>query len=148
MHDQPFGFDYAYKAHHQEHHKTFGAGKTYELSNHPPEKRQKNRRTIPMAWWNWIVLLLIVMLPVVPVCLIFFSLWWPIIITATVFVMYYCTYEYLHWCMHDPQGRWFEDKRWFVWFNKRHRLHHKHVGKNFNVVLPLADLMLGTLILE
>ena len=31
---------------------------------------------------------------------------------------------------------------------EHHRIHHKHARKNFNVVLPLGDLVFGTLSLE
>ena len=36
----------------------------------------------------------------------------------------------------------------FFRLNGHHLLHHRYMGKNFNVVLPLADLCLGTFILR
>jgi sterol desaturase/sphingolipid hydroxylase (fatty acid hydroxylase superfamily) len=33
----------------------------------------------------------------------------------------------------------------FYRLNGHHLLHHRYMQKNFNVVLPLADLLLGTL---
>ena len=148
MHGKPFGFKYAYKGHHETHHVIFGAGKTYELKNHAENKRQLNKKTIPMAWWNWIVLLIFAVSPVIPIWLTVFSMWWPVIITATVFLLYYITYEYFHWCMHDPTGRWFEKTFWFIWINRHHNLHHKNPKTNLNVVLPFADWLLGTLVTE
>jgi sterol desaturase/sphingolipid hydroxylase (fatty acid hydroxylase superfamily) len=36
----------------------------------------------------------------------------------------------------------------FFRLNGHHLLHHRYMGKNFNVVLPLADLCLRTLLLR
>jgi sterol desaturase/sphingolipid hydroxylase (fatty acid hydroxylase superfamily) len=36
----------------------------------------------------------------------------------------------------------------FFRLNGHHILHHRYMHKNFNVVLPLADLLLGTLLLR
>ncbi len=61
----------------------------------------------------------------------------------------YClAYEVIHWCEHVPRNRWFERTRWFQFLLEHHRLHHKFARKNYNVVLPLPDLLLGTLSLE
>ncbi len=61
----------------------------------------------------------------------------------------YCTaYEMIHWCEHVPKDRWFERTRWFQFLLEHHRVHHKHARKNYNVVLPLGDLLFGTLSLE
>ena len=139
MHNKPFGFKYAFHGHQELHHSIFGPKRTYELRNHPPEKQLVNKKTIPMAWWNWIVLLIIATLPVVAMCYAFLSVWWPIVVTSSVFFLYYCTYEYFHWCMHDPKGRWFENKSWFIWINRHHNIHHAKLNKNLNVVLPFAD---------
>ncbi len=145
MHAKPFGFNYAFNGHVREHHTIFRSGELYVLQNHSPEKQKTHRKTIPMAWWNWIVLLVIANSPVAVICLII-SVWWPLIVTTSVFFVYYCTYEYFHWCMHDPKGHWFENKWWFVWINNHHNIHHAKMGKNFNVVLPFADWLFRTLV--
>jgi sterol desaturase/sphingolipid hydroxylase (fatty acid hydroxylase superfamily) len=61
---------------------------------------------------------------------------------------YYGAYEYLHWCMHLPRERRVERSGLFFRLNGHHLLHHRYMGKNFNVVCPLADLCLGTLLLR
>jgi sterol desaturase/sphingolipid hydroxylase (fatty acid hydroxylase superfamily) len=61
---------------------------------------------------------------------------------------YFATYEYLHWCMHLPRRRKIERSGIFFRLNGHHLLHHRYMHKNFNVVLPLADLCLGTLLLR
>lgn len=145
MHKKPFGFKYAYKYHHQIHHVIFGGYKTYKLANHNDKNQEKDKKTIPMAWWNWIVLLIIAVTPVLCFLLLFLHIWWPAIITSIVFFGYYCVYEYTHWCMHDSTGRWFENKKWFISMDHRHKLHHQNTNTNFNVVWPFADFLLKTL---
>ena len=50
--------------------------------------------------------------------------------------------------MHLPKQRRIEKGRLFRLLNGHHILHHRYMHKNFNVVLPLADLLLGTLMLR
>ncbi len=54
----------------------------------------------------------------------------------------------MHWCMHLPRKRNVERSGIFFRLNGHHLLHHRYMHKNFNVVLPLADLCLGTLLLR
>jgi hypothetical protein len=72
---------------------------------------------------------------------------WTGTIAGTIFV-YYCAYEGFHYLMHKPSIAWIEGSRPFKFLERHHRLHHVHMGKNFNVVMPLADLVLGTLLLR
>ncbi len=57
---------------------------------------------------------------------------------------YYAIYEYFHYCMHVPGGRWFEKLRPFTFVKEHHRIHHKYMQQNLNVFFPLADKCLGT----
>ena len=59
-------------------------------------------------------------------------------------VAYYGVYEYFHFCMHVPAGRWFEKIRPYTFAKEHHRIHHKYMQQNLNVFFPLADLCLGT----
>jgi sterol desaturase/sphingolipid hydroxylase (fatty acid hydroxylase superfamily) len=71
------------------------------------------------------------------------------VVGATVVcTIYYAAYEYMHWCMHLPNRRHVERSKIFFRLNGHHLLHHRYMHKNFNVVLPLADLLLGTLLLR
>jgi hypothetical protein len=54
----------------------------------------------------------------------------------------------MHWCMHLPRKRNVERSGIFFRLNGHHLLHHRYMGRNFNVVFPLADLSLGTLLLR
>lgn len=142
-----FVFDYPFETHACVHHNRFKADESYEIGNHEEDVRRMNSQTIPMAWWNGPVIIAIATSPFFLTWLIGFS-WIPIIAVGLSITLYYATYEYTHWCMHDPKNRWFESSKLYKWINKHHRLHHAYMGKNFNVVLPLADLCLGTLVLE
>src|SRR5208282_2077392 len=62
--------------------------------------------------------------------------------------IYYGAYEYMHWCMHLPRKRHVERSGIFFRLNGHHLLHHRYMNRNFNVVLPLADLCFGTLLLR
>ncbi len=136
---QPLGaFRYPFTAHALTHHVIFKADRTYHLS------REKDKETIPMAWWNGPVLVLLATLPFFPFVLLHA---WPVPITALIVLsLYYGMYEYLHWCMHLPQKRRVERTGIFFRLNGHHLLHHRYMNKNFNVVCPFADLVCGTLL--
>lgn len=139
---QPMGrFEYAFRTHAIVHHRTFRADHTYHLIE------EKDKATIPMAWWNGPVLIL--MCEIVFVALAWGTGHWGLAVGSLLaFCLYYGTYEYLHWCMHLPKQRRLERSGIFFRLNGHHLLHHRYMHKNFNVVLPLADLCLGTLILR
>jgi hypothetical protein len=141
MHRPVGRFRYAYHAHTLVHHHTFKADHTYHLIN------EADKETIPMAWWNGPVIILIGLLPVSAVAWALGQ--WAIVPgAAACFAAYYGAYEYMHWCMHLPKWRRIERSRLFRRLNGHHLLHHRYMHKNFNVVLPLADLLLGTLLLR
>ncbi len=139
---RPLGpFTYPFKKHAQVHHRVFSFDHTYHL------QKTEDRHTIPMAWWNGPLLILIATLPA-----LFVSWWlhrWSLCITVgLVIAAYYGAYEYLHWCMHLPKRRGVERTGLFFRLNGHHLLHHRYMNRNFNVVLPFADLCLGTLLLR
>ena len=137
---QPLGdFDYAFKAHAIVHHQTFKADHTYHLIN------EKDKMTIPMAWWNGPLLVTLCQLPfaIAGALLGNFAILYGSFLACSA---YYGTYEYIHWCMHLPRKRSIERTGVFFRLNGHHLLHHRYMHKNFNVVLPLADLCLGTLL--
>jgi hypothetical protein len=59
---------------------------------------------------------------------------------------YYAGYELFHYFMHKPQIDFVERSRWFRFLKKHHQIHHFHMNRNLNVLFPLADLVLGTLV--
>jgi hypothetical protein len=138
MHRPLGSFRYAFQAHALVHHKVFKADHTYHLVH------DHDKGTIPMAWWNGAVLILIASSPCFVVSLL--SGQWAFYAGSLLaFASYYGVYEYIHWCMHLPKARRIEKPWWFRRLNGHHLLHHRYMHKNFNVVMPLADLFLGTL---
>jgi len=139
---RPLGkFTYPFERHALIHHHIFKADHTYHLI------REKDKHTIPMAWWNGPVLVLACELPCFIAALIS-GKWGFLVGSALACTVYYAAYEYMHWCMHLPRNRHVERSGIFFRLNGHHLLHHRYMHKNFNVVLPLADLCLGTLVLR
>jgi hypothetical protein len=141
MHKPVGKFDYAFRAHAIVHHGIFKSDHTYHLIN------EKDKETIPMAWWNGPAIIAIGLLPVSAIA------WavghWSLVLgAAVVFSLYYGAYEYIHWCMHLPKARRIEYSWPFRRLNGHHLLHHRYMHKNYNVVLPFADLCFGTLLLR
>jgi hypothetical protein len=141
MHKPLRWFRYPFDAHAVVHHQIFKADHTYHLIH------EKDKETIPMAWWNGPALIVLGSLPSLVASAIFGQ--WGIACGAlAAFSTYYVVYEYIHWCMHLPKKRRIEKPWLFQRLNGHHLLHHRYMHKNFNVVLPLADLCLGTLMLR
>ena len=67
-------------------------------------------------------------------------------LTAT--LLYFVTYEYMHWNMHVPRDHWVERFGWFQFLRQHHHLHHRYMQKNFCVLFPLADWVMGTMVTE
>lgn len=139
---RPLGkFRYPFEAHALVHHRVFRADESYHLAD------AKDAKTIPMAWWNGPALVAIGMMPY---ALLSWGLGhWSFLVGGVIGCAgYYGAYEYIHWCMHLPKKRQVERSGIFFRLNGHHLLHHRYMGKNFNVVMPLADLLLGTLLLR
>ncbi len=141
-------FKYPFTAHTRVHHHVFKADGSYHLGTH--ERPDADRKTIPMDWWNGPALCLAATsLTVVPSLLI--GDWSLSLIFLGVCSAYYGVYEYIHWCMHLPKNHPMRlvERFWvFRRLNGHHLLHHRYMHKNFNVVLPFADLCCGTLLLR
>mgnify|MGYP000444903260 CR=1 FL=1 len=62
---------------------------------------------------------------------------------------YYLAYELIHFCDHLPEGHIVTRLPGFRYMRAHHRAHHaprRMHSMNFNIVFPLADLVLGTLV--
>jgi hypothetical protein len=141
MHKPIRVFRYPFERHTLIHHQIFKADHTYHLH------KEQDKHTIPMAWWNGPVLIGLCQLPFIVAAVA--SRKWGLVCGAGIAcTLYYAAYEYMHWCMHLPQKRHVERSVIFYRLNGHHLLHHRYMHKNFNVVMPLADLLLGTLMLR
>ncbi len=138
MHTNLKWFSYPFKAHAVTHHGIFKSDYSYHL------QKARDKHTVPMAWWNAPVMwALHVPFMLMAQYLTGRSVFWGLLMAM---VLYYAAYEYLHWCMHVPKKRNLERSGIFFRLNGHHLLHHRYMGKNLNVVLPLADLLMGTLV--
>ena len=125
----------------------------FEDTFHVTEEEQ--HEALHFQWWGGPFLIL---LNVLPWAVVGFALeWWlgfdlPMIaITATVaatFGVYYAGYEGFHYLMHKPSIPFIEGLAFFQFLKRHHRIHHVHMDRNLNVLLPIADFLLGTLELE
>lgn len=124
----------------------------YDDTFHVTEEEQEEALTF--AWWGGPVLVLINQ---VPWLLLGWGLWsaglqlpyLPFLVTfAATVLLYYAGYEGLHYLMHKPGFPWIENSRYFRFIERHHRIHHYRMDTNLNVLLPLADLCLGTLVTE
>lgn len=141
MHRPFFSFTYPFRSHALVHHHVFKSDHTYHVV------READKKIIPMAWWNGPVLIFTGMTPVLALTIPFHR--WDMTLGMFIaFSAYYATYEYMHWCMHLPKARRVERSWIFYRLNGHHLLHHRYMHKNFNVVMPVADFCLGTLLLR
>lgn len=129
---------YPFRAHALIHHGIFRSGPSYFLS------QAEDLKKIRFAWWNAPLILVLHALPLLSIQYLF---------QVNIFIggmaalgAYYFLYEYFHFCMHVPNGRWFEKSWWFRWLDAHHHMHHKRYFNNLNVVFPLADFVFGTLV--
>ncbi len=136
---RPFSFfDYPFRSHTLTHHHIFNAGEGYHI------QEEKHEDKVTFAWWN-APLLIGLNMPVLYLAQKASGLpfLWP---GVAAMALYYTAYESFHWVMHVPRERWIEKTAAFRFLDRHHRLHHLFQYRNFNVVLPVADFLLGTLI--
>lgn len=131
-------WQYPFHAHALVHHGLFRADHTYHLQH------EQHKKKVTFAWWNGPGLLLLHLPLLLSLAYLFgWSVFWG---GLAALVLYYVLYESLHWCMHIPKNRWVERTKVFRWLNARHYLHHRYAFQNLNVVFPLADWILGSLV--
>ena len=112
----------------------------------------EQEEALTFAWWGGPTLIAINVVPWVLIVwalsatgLIPFSLVMPAMV-AGVFVLYYIGYEGFHYLMHKPSIPWIERGRYFQFLKRHHRIHHFRMDRNLNVLLPVADFLLGSLV--
>jgi hypothetical protein len=141
MHRLTAGWRYPFERHALIHHRIFRADHTYHVVD------ERHKQTIPMAWWNGPAIVAVCLIPFI-IAAVLSRKWGVLCGGAMACTVYFAAYEYMHWCMHLPRQRHVERSGIFFRLNGHHLLHHRYMHKNFNVVLPLADLLLGTLLLR
>jgi hypothetical protein len=115
---------------------------------------QEQEEALAFKWWGGPTLILI---NVVPWALLTWGFAaWGVVFPHVAFVVafaatvaiYYAGYEGLHHLMHKPAPSFITRSRYFRFIERHHRIHHIHMDRNLNVLLPLADFCLGTLVTE
>ena len=66
------------------------------------------------------------------------------VVLEIVVCLHHFLWNNLHLEMHKPDKRFFSDWPIYKFLARHHYLHHAYPNKNFNVVLPIADYVLGT----
>ena len=125
-----------FRAHTLIHHQVYKGDQTYALAE------GKTPENVAMDWWA-LLAFLGVHVPILG-AVQYLTGWHCFWGGLAAIAVYYGLYEYFHWCMHVPNQRPFEKWRVYRFIREHHRLHHVHMLKNLNVILPLADLTLGT----
>jgi len=128
------------------HHQLCKFGDTFEIVE------EEQHESLTFKWWGGPLLILIILSPWL--CLAWWSaaIGWalprlPFLIALGVTTsLYYAGYEGLHHLMHMPRFPWVERARWFQFLKKHHRIHHIKMNRNLNVLVPIADFFLGTLV--
>lgn len=76
--------------------------------------------------------------------LIALASWQGAAIFVIVVTFHHWLWNKIHLEMHKPEGRSFSKWPVYKFLARYHYLHHVHPNKNFNVVFPFADYVLGT----
>jgi hypothetical protein len=124
----------------------------FEDTFHVVEEEQHEALTF--MWWGGPMLIALNVAPwvILSIVLHAFGMSLPylafVITFASVLALYYAGYEGLHYLMHKPTFPFVERSRFFQFIKRHHRIHHVYMNRNLNVLLPLADLMLGTFVTE
>jgi hypothetical protein len=80
-----------------------------------------------------------------PAALLIALVSWPgAVMLVAVVTLHHWVWNKIHLEMHKPEQKGFSKWRVYKLLARYHWMHHRHSNKNFNVVFPLADYILGT----
>jgi hypothetical protein len=130
--DRSAKYKRVFEAHAMVHHKHYS--KIFSDEPVPVGEDQEIRLTVRKAPMK--------SLPVtIPLALI----WWPgALVFRGVMTLHHWIWNKIHLQMHKPEERVFKNWSAYKFLAEYHWLHHRYPNKNFNVVLPFADYVLGT----
>jgi hypothetical protein len=119
-------------------------------------KDVEQHEALTFQWWGGPTLIALNVLVWIPVTWALGAThvlpWWGAslvsAIALVVFGLYYAGYEGFHYLMHKPSIPWIERSKLFRFLERHHRIHHARTDRNFNVLAPLADIVLGTFTLD
>ena len=129
---------YPFELHALLHHKIFKSDKSFHAQN---DEMKEHVTFVPRDYF----FLLMLNVPFFLLAELITGV--PVIIGGSIAtLMYVGAFDILHWAFHIPKSRFFERWGWFRFIKRHHLLHHKYQYRNLNVVLPIADLVIGTLV--
>ena len=135
MHRKTF-VSFPYELHAVGHHGMFRGDETYHAQN----EDMRNHVTFVARDY---VILLAANLPLW--CSVEWLVGRPLVIGGFLATFAYLqAFNSFHWRWHVPSDTWLQRTSLFKWAKERHRIHHDNQGVNFNLVLPLADLLFRT----
>jgi hypothetical protein len=70
--------------------------------------------------------------------------WLGAVVFVAVMVFHHWAWNKIHLEMHKPEQKLFSTWPVYKFLARHHCLHHRHLDRNFNVVFPFADYVLGT----
>jgi len=138
MHKQNFlsrrfpSFNRTFEAHAIVHHKHYSQIFTDEPV--PPGEDKEIRLTVRKAPIKALPFAALIALVSIPGAVVFI---------ATV-VFHHWAWNKIHLEMHKPEGKAFSQWPLYKFLARHHYLHHVYPNRNFNVVFPFADYVLGT----
>jgi hypothetical protein len=143
---RPLGPRAFFVAHALIHHQLCKFEDTYQITD------EEQREAMTFTWWSGPALIALNLLPWVVISLGLSALGVSLPYVAFLVgfgvatTLYYLGYEGLHYLMHNPRIPWVERSWFFRFINQHHKLHHVRMDRNLNVLVPLADLVMGTFI--
>jgi hypothetical protein len=143
---RPWLPDQVYTAHTLVHHQLCKFDDTFHVTE------EEQDEALHFQWWGGPLLISMNVVPWILISWGLSALGAPlpyvvfcVALGVTMFSYYLC-YEGLHYLMHKPRYPWIENSGFFQYIKNHHRIHHTQMGRNLNVVLPIADFFLGTLV--
>ena len=115
---------------------------------------EEQHEALTFAWWGGPVLVAINLVPwallvwVLAATGVMPANYVLLIAIASTIGLYYVGYESLHYLMHKPSIGWIQRSPYFKFIERHHRIHHVQMDRNLNVLLPIGDFLLGTLVLD
>lgn len=116
-------------------------GKYYQEFDHEPDPAGQTFNVHIL--WGDRARLQITFLPVA-IALGFLVSWVSALTFAGMILLHNAVWGIVHSQMHQPKDDcWFRNTRYFRFISRHHFMHHQHSNKNYNVVLPFADFVMG-----
>jgi hypothetical protein len=135
-------------AHAMIHHQLCKFDDTYQITE------EEQREAMTFTWWSGPALIAANVVPwiLISLGLAATGLALPYVAflvgAAVATTLYYLGYEGLHYLMHNPRYPFIERSWFFRFINKHHRIHHVRMDRNLNVLIPIADFLMGTLVTD